>query len=76
MVCFSLIWATGPDFLIDNAIVDDAGMHRDVHVQDIDSDEGVPKVLNKSNPTADVKRFFEAAPKRGEKNHSQCIPCK
>ncbi len=77
MVCFLLIQATPPDFLIDDAIVDDTGMHQDVHVQDIDSDEDIPQVLNKSNPTANVKHFFEAAPKtKDKKNHSQCIPCK
>ncbi len=39
-------------------------MHCDIPIQDIDeSDSNSPKVLNKSQPTADTNHFFKKAPR-------------
>lgn len=43
--------------------LDDLGMHTDVQVMDIDDvSDPHEEVLNKTDPTADIKFFFTTAP--------------
>jgi hypothetical protein len=60
--------------------VDDEGMHQDVQIQeivDVESDSSTPKVLNKSQPTADTKHFFKKAPRipGSNKGRAFCVCC-
>ena len=54
-------------------------MHKDVHVQDIDNDttKTLSQSLNKSQLTADIKRFFKLEPDKcdGSKGRASCICC-
>jgi hypothetical protein len=58
-------------------VIDNSGMHEDVHIQEISSGDETPTTLNKTQPTADVKHFFIPALKvKGEtKAYAQCISC-
>jgi hypothetical protein len=51
--------------------VDDLGMHNDVHVVDLESEEETEQE-NKSNPTADIDKFWQKVPHRkGDKKEWQ-----
>ncbi len=54
-------------------------MHKDVHVQEIDdgdSDTNKPQLLNKSQPTADIKHFFKKAQAATRtKGRVSCVCC-
>jgi hypothetical protein len=59
---------------------DNEGMHRDVHVMDIDDSETESQGTqrpNKKNPTADVDEFFEKVPpqKGDKKGRRRCKCC-
>jgi len=56
-------------------------MHKDVNVQGIEEsgdDDDKPKKLNQIQPTADIKHFFQRAPKipGGKKGRVTCQSCK
>jgi hypothetical protein len=59
----------------------DAGMHQDVHIQDIGDDDdgnGENNTLNKTQPIADIKHFFKKAPRisGSTKGRVLCVCCR
>ena len=79
--CYRLHWRALTEHVRNNYLqilgddnVDDAGMHRDIPIQDIGdtkSNSSMPKVLNKSQPTADTNHFFKKAPRIPGSNKGQ-----